>query len=128
MADLSDVDHYYGGDIGTSPSGDIALVTKRQRTIQRIIRRVMTQKANSQGAPYPWETDYGLGLGARIGEALDARGIAADFRSQMLLEATVAKTPAPVITVTEIPTGATIDVSYTDISGVPQNFSFNLTP
>lgn len=128
MADLADLAHAYGEDLGVTPSGDIALAVKSDRTIQRIIRRLMTVPTDANGSAYPWEPDYGVGLGARIGETLDIRGITSDVRSQMLLEPTVAKSPAPVITVTEIDTGATITVSYTDISGVPQSFSFDLTP
>lgn len=128
MADLADAYHVYGQDLAVSPSGDIALAVKSDRTIQRIIRRLLTAPTSAKGSAYPWEPGFGVGLGARIGEALDVRGIAADVRSQMLLEATVAKNPPPVVTVTQIPTGATISISYTDISGLPQSFRFNLTP
>lgn len=129
MADLADLAHSYGNDLGTTPSGDIAVVTKSQRTIQRIIRRFMTNPTDSDSSDYPWEPTYGVGLGARLGQDLDIRGIQADCRSQMLLEAAVSKNPAPVVTVTEIATGgATITVAYNDLSGQPQNFSFNLVP
>lgn len=128
MADLADANHFFGQDIAVSSTGDIALATKSQRTIQRIIRRMMTVPTGPKGSAYPWEPAYGIGLGRRIGQTLDVRGIAADFRSQMLLEATVAKSPPPVVTVAEIPTGANITVNYTDDSGIPQSFSFDLSP
>lgn len=128
MADLADLAHSFGNDLGTTPSGDIGIVTKQQRTIQRIIRRLLTNPTDSDSSDYPWEIDYGVGLGSRLGGDLDIRGINADVRSQMLLEPTVSKNPAPVVTVTPIPTGATITIAYNDISGVPKSFSFNLVP
>lgn len=128
MTDLADCDHFYGGDLGVTPTGDIALVVKHNRTTQRVIRRLLTVPTSPEnGSAYPFEPDYGVGLGARIGEALDIRGTAADVRSQMLLEATVQKIPAPTIAVTPIDVkGATIDITYIDVSGVPQSFSFDL--
>lgn len=129
MADLSDLAHAYGEDLGVTPSGDIALAAKSDRTIQRIIRRLMTAPTDARGSAYPWQPDFGVGLGARVGEALDIRAIQGDVRSQMLLEATVAKNPAPIVTVAPIAAGgASISISYTDTSGVPQAFSFDLTP
>lgn len=129
MADLLDLAHSYGNDLGTTPSGDIATVSKQQRTIQRIIRRLLTPPTDTDSSDYPWEPTYGVGLGARLGQDLDIKGIQADVRSQMLLEPTVSKNPAPVITVETIATGgANITIAYNDVSGQPQNFSFNLVP
>lgn len=128
MADLADLDHAFGEDLGVTPTGDIAVVVKFNRTIQRIIRRLMTVPTSAAGSPYPWEPNYGVGLGAAIGKALNVRAIAAAVRSQMLLESTVAKNPAPQIDVEEITNGATITIQYTDTSGQPQTFSFDLTP
>lgn len=128
MTDLCDIDHTYGGDIGVTATGDIALVSKSDRTIERIIRRLLTVPTNAKnGSSYPWRPKFGLGLGARIGEALDIRGLQAAARSQMLKERTVQKIPAPVVTVTPLgQIGATIDIVYTDNSGFPQSFSFDL--
>lgn len=128
MTDLVDLDHVYGEDLGATATGDIAVVSKHDRTIERILRRLMTVATNAfNGCSYPWLPKYGVGLGARIGEALQSRAIAAAVRSQMLLEPTVLKVPAPVITVTPLGvTGATIGILYTDISGIPQSFSFDI--
>ena len=129
MADLADCFHIYGQDLATTPSGDIALATKSQRTIQRIVRRLMTSPTDGTGSAYPWIPGYGVGLGRRIGQALDVRGLKADVRSQMLLEPTVSKNPAPVVDVTELDVGgATITITYTDLSGLPKSFSFDLSP
>lgn len=128
MADLADCDHFYGGDLGVTASGDIALVTKSQRTIQRIIRRLLTSPTDAQGSAYPWQPKYGVGLGAKIGEPLNIRDLQGKVRSQMMLEPSVQKVPAPVVTVTPIDLGAAITVSYTDLSGVPKSFNFDLVP
>lgn len=128
MADLADISHVYGQDLAVSPSGDLALVTKSDRTIQRIIRRLLTQPTDSNGSAYPWQPEYGVGLGAKIGEALDTRAIAAAVRSQMLMEPTVQKVPSPTIKVVEIQNGASITVTYTDLSGLPKSFNFDLVP
>lgn len=128
MADLADADHFYGGDLAVTASGDIAIVTKSQRTIQRIIRRLLTSATDISGSAYPWQPAYGVGLGAKIGEALDTRAIGAAVRSQMLLEPTVQKVPAPIVVVTPIDAGAAITVTYTDLSGLPKSFNFDLVP
>jgi hypothetical protein len=128
MTDLADIDHVYGQDLTVTPTGDLALATKKDRTIQRIIRRLLTVPTSPRnGSAYPWRPKYGVGLGARIGDALDIRGIEADVRSQMLVEPTVQKVPAPKISVVPLGTiGATINIVYVDLSGVPQSFSFDL--
>jgi len=128
MTDLCDLDHVYGEDLQVTATGDIALVSKQDRTIQRIIRRLLTVPTSpANGSAYPWRPKFGVGLGARIGEALDLKALAAAVRSQMLIEPTVQKIPAPTITVTPLGNiGAVIDIAYVDTSGVPQNFSFDL--
>jgi hypothetical protein len=129
MADLADAFHIFGEDLAVTLTGDIALAVKSDRTVQRIIRRLMTVPTNAQGSAYPWQPKYGVGLGARIGKKLDIPGIKADVRSQMLLEPTVARDPAPVVIVQELSQGgASISVNYADLSGIPKSFSFSLTP
>ena len=86
----------------------------------------LTAPVGTRGAPYPWQPEFGLGIGEKIGETLDIRALGAAVRSQMLMEPTVRKVPAPVVTVSPITDGATIEVQYTDLSGIPQNFSFNV--
>jgi hypothetical protein len=129
MADLCDIDHTFGQDIGVTPTGDIALASKSDRTIQRVIRRLLTPQTDGNSSAYPWEPDYGAGLAAKIGDTLDIRAIRAIVLSQLLAEASVAKIPAPTVTVTAIDANsAMIDVTYFDQSGTPQNFGFDLSP
>lgn len=126
MADLADADHFHGNDLGGTASGDLAVVTKNRRTTQRIIRRVMTPPTDVRGSAYPWQPKYGVGLGARVGEAIDAQGIRRDFRSQMMREASVQRVPSPVVTVDETNNGAAITVQYTDLTGQPRTFNFDI--
>lgn len=129
MADLCDIDHMFGEDVGITATGDIAVVAKADRTIQRVIRRLLTPQTTPKSSAYPWQPEYGAGLAAKIGETLEPRAIRAIVLSQMLLEPSVAKIPAPAVIVTPIETtGATIDVTYTDQSGTPQSFGFDLNP
>lgn len=127
--DLCDVDHTFGEDIGVTATGDIALVSKAERTIQRVIRRLLTPVTTQVSSAYPWEPDYGAGLADEIGETVDIRKTRGIVLSQMLMEPSVAKIPAPTVTVTPLNVNDTaIDVNYTDQSGTPQNFGFDLNP
>lgn len=104
-----DIFHYWQGDIVASPSGDLAPVDGITLGIQRVIRRLMT----AQGE-YIWHPDYGAGLPQRIGQIRDDRVISAIIRSQIFLEAAVARTPTPVITVTPVLNGVSVLLQYTD--------------
>jgi hypothetical protein len=128
MADLADAYHIYGQDLAVTETGDIALATKSDRTTQRIIRRLLTAPTDAKGSAYPWLPKYGVGLGKYLGEAMDTRALQGAILSQMLQEDTVLKVLPPQVTVTPTPTGATITVQYTDTSGTPKSFNFNLTP
>jgi hypothetical protein len=122
MADLCDIDHLYGEDLGTTPSGDIAVVSNHNRTVQRVIRRLLT-------AGYIWVQGYGAGLLQKIGEEeLDPNQVQAIVLSQLLVEPTVSRKPLPTVTVTTAQgTGVTtLNVRYTDLSGTPQSFGFDL--
>jgi hypothetical protein len=122
MAALFDISHLYGEDLGTTPSGDIAVVSNHDRTVQRVIRRLLT-------SGYVWEQGYGAGLLKMIGEEeTDPGRVQAIVLSQLLIEPTVARTPLPTVTVTEAQgTGVTtITIVYTDLSGTPQSFAFDL--
>jgi hypothetical protein len=128
--DTFDIQHLYGDDVAVSSTGDLALVCMEDRTKLRIIRRLLTPATVVGNSAYPWEPDYGVGLGERIGKELDLRLIASIVMSQMVLESSVASVPIPVINVTPFleGNGAQIDIAYTTLSGVQQNFSFNLSP
>jgi hypothetical protein len=129
MADLADLDHWFGEDIGVTPTGDIAAATTVTRTAQRVVRRLFTTATTAVSSDYPWEPDYGVGLGGRIGDVLDLRLIAARVRGEMLRERSVGRNPPPTVDVTTIQrdTGVVtiIDITYTDLSGAWHAFSFD---
>jgi hypothetical protein len=127
MSDIADLSHLYGNDLALTASGDIAVVTAANRTIQRVIRRLCTAATSVQASSYPWEPDYGAGLPARVGQTFDPRLIAGIIRSQLLAEPSVAQIPAPQISLTNITANAaTCNIRYTDANGQQQGAKFNL--
>lgn len=129
MSGLNDIDHYFGEDIGVTPSGDIAVVGNHDRTVQRVIRRLLTSPTSASGSGYAWQPTYGAGLPLKVGqENISSDSVRAVVLSQLLMESTVARVPIPSVKVAQaIGSGTiTLDVTYTDISGSPQSFGFDL--
>lgn len=91
---MPDFDVDFGGDFGLDATGDLAMVDGVDLDNQHIERRLLTAV---QG--YFFHPDYGAGLPQRIGRTALDRGIKAIVRQQIYLEATVARIPAPVISV-----------------------------
>lgn len=129
MADLADIDHLYGNDVGVSPTGDLAMVTNNTRTQQRVIRRLITTPTVIGNSAYPWEPPYGCGLAAKIGAVnWSDDGIQADVLSQLGQEQSILPTPQPTVDVTPFAngSGAEIDIFAWDATGEPLDFSFNV--
>jgi hypothetical protein len=131
MGDLADIQHIFGDDVGVSSTGDLATVTQDQRAQLRIIRRLLTPQTTLTQSAYPWQPEYGAGLGEKVGQKLDVRALQAIVLGQMMLEPSISRTPLPTVTVsavaqTEQLGGVTIDISYTTMTGILQNFSFNM--
>ncbi|CAN7330057.1 phage tail protein [Variovorax sp. LjRoot84] len=106
---MTDLYHFIGGDLDVSATGDVLQVEGLEQTSQRILRRLLTNQGD-----YIWHPNYGAGVGKKIGTLLDVRAITGLIRSQIFLEANVARTPAPVITVTEISNGISVRIQYYD--------------
>jgi hypothetical protein len=123
MSDLADLFHYWGNDLQEGPTGDLAPALRADRTSQRIIRRLLT---NPGGGDYPWEPSYGAGLPAKIGMNLDLGHLTALVIGQIALEPTVARNPAPQVTLTPFNGGVSIAVVYFDQAGAGTPLSFNL--
>jgi hypothetical protein len=123
MSNLADLFHWWGQDLQPGPTGDLAPATGANRTSQRIIRRLLT---NPGGGDYPWQPAYGAGLPAKIGQTLDLAQLRALIIGQIALEASVARSPAPQVTVTEVQGGVAISVVYYDQSGVGTPLAFTL--
>lgn len=110
MADATLQD--WKGDFALAPNGDLALVDGSDETRERIIRRLFTSVRG-----LVWHSEYGAGLPDRIGNPAKERVIQAIVRSQIQLEATVAKIPVPTISVTASAANAglfVITINYTD--------------
>ncbi len=128
MPDICDINHLFGEDLGVTATGDIAVVSNHNRTVQRVIRRLLTAPTSQSGSGYPWQPEYGAGLPQKIGESIDPGQVQAVVLSQLLIEPTVARTPLPTVTVSVTQgTGVVVlNVLYTDLSGTPQSFGFDL--
>lgn len=112
MTDLTnpaDIDHWFGDDIGIGPTGDLLLVRQMTRSEQRVLRRLLTAKGD-----YMMHPDYGAGLPGLIGTVADDGYIEGLISGQMHLEDSVARTPAPTVTIARILNGVRADVQYTD--------------
>lgn len=125
---LMDLDHYIGGDIGVSSSGDLQGITATTRSQQRVLRRLLTNpRSMGDSGDYLFHGDYGAGLPKRVGDVANIPEITALIRGQMTLELSVASSPAPVITVKAITNGIAVSLRYTDAETLePVLLSFNV--
>jgi hypothetical protein len=119
--------HYYGNDLLLDTNGDLLSASGPILTQQSLLRRLITAAPN-----YKWEQTYGAGIGSNVGLALSAQRfntIKATIISQVYLEDTIAKTPAPTITIkqTGINTINCTILYYDAITNQPFVLSFNAT-
>ena len=107
---MSDAQLGWGGDLGSSETGDIVVVGRPELGTERVLRRLLTNPGT-----YIWHPEYGAGLGQLVGQPVDVVGVQALIRSQMRLEAAVARSPEPVVAVQADPTGSlSVQVRYAD--------------
>ncbi|HEX8894476.1 MAG TPA: hypothetical protein VF783_14190 [Terriglobales bacterium] len=126
---IFDIDHLWGGDALTGPTGDLGVVNNATRSQQRVIRRLLTNPLDANGPPdYTMHPSYGAGLARYVGMNVDNAKLKALIRGQMLLEDSVAANPAPQITVTQPdPKTISVYIRYTiKGSGSPALLSFNV--
>lgn len=127
MTTVSDIYQYVGSDLVTSNAGDLLTVDGTVRGQQRVLRRLLTNPGD-----YVFEPNYGAGLPSYIGKTLDIGKIQALCIAQMLLEDCVAKSPAPVVVVSQSLTDFTsiqVQISYNDQpSDTPVVLSFIVSP
>jgi len=122
---LSDIWQIWSTDLTASNSGDLKTATGTDRGQQRIIRRFMTNPGD-----YLEDPTYGAGLPQYVG-ALQSQDVldkvSGTCTAQVLMEAVVAPTPAPVVTLQQLPDFSLwVSVQYTDAeTGAPQTLSFN---
>jgi phage baseplate assembly protein W len=120
---MSDLFHQWGADLVPATTGDLSLAQGSVLSGQRVLRRLLTNLND-----YIWQPQYGSGLGGFVGQPVSAAQIAAVIRSQIFKEATVARSPEPVIQVSSNgPSGVYVQISYTETtSGQPQILTFSL--
>jgi hypothetical protein len=131
---MSDLNHFFGGDLSLSNTGDLAAVSGTTQGIQRVLRRLLTNPAlldsNNNvtvSGDYIFHPNYGAGLPRLVGSVINLPKIRALIRGQILLEAAVARNPEPIITVTEISGGISVNIRYSDAqTGKPQALAFDV--
>lgn len=119
---MTELVHYFGNDLQVSPTGDLSIASDSQARQQRVLRRLLTNVQD-----YIFHPEYGAGLPAQVGQPTDIAGIKAVIGGQLLLEASVAQSPPPVVAVTPIPNGVACSIKYTDnINGAPVSLTFDV--
>lgn len=131
MSTLSDLNHYWGNDLSVSASGDLLSVSGTLRGQQRVLRRLLTNPASTDGpADYIFQPDYGAGLPRFIGQTIDTQKITAAILAQMVLEDAVAQTPAPTVKVAQVGsdnTAFSVVIAYNDAAtNAPVTLSFTV--
>ncbi len=123
LQDLTEVAHFWGGDLQLSATGDLARVSDAERSKQRVLRRLLTNPGS-----YLSHVGYGAGVPSKVGAVLDLGKIKALVRGQMLLEASVAKSPPPSVEVFQIADGVQVNVSYIALpTRQPATLSFSVS-
>ena len=89
-----DIGHEWAGDLTVGPTGDLNAVGGPAAVTQRILRRLLTNAGD-----YIWNPTYGAGLPRFVGTPASNVQIGAIVRRQMALEASVAASPAPDVSV-----------------------------
>lgn len=120
---MQDVSQLWGGDLSAGPTGDIGLAAGVVLGQQRILRRLLTNPGD-----YIWQPTYGAGLGQFVGTPTNAAQIKSVIRGQIFKEATVARTPEPVIDIQTAQDGSVyVQIRYVDAdSGGTQTLSFTV--
>ena len=119
---MSEVFHYFSGDLSLSATGDLLLADGTEESKQRVLRRLLTNPED-----YLWQPDYGAGLPTYIGAVLDEAELGALIRAQMYLEQDVAQDPPPDIALRPIANGIAAQITYQALDE-PTSLSFRVSP
>lgn len=116
-----DVSHYYGGDLDVSPTGDLLVADATTTGEQRVYRRLLTNPAltdatgdTTASADYIFHPDYGAGVPRAVGRPEDIEKTKSLIKKQMALEATVARSPAPQVSLTADGNQLSAVIQYND--------------
>ena len=120
---MQDAALLWAQDLGASSIGDVALATGTALGQQRVLRRLLTNPGD-----YVWNPTYGAGLAQFVGAPCDVAAIRATIRSQIFMEASVARLPEPVFDVSSASDGSVyVQIRYVDsASGSTQVLSFSV--
>jgi hypothetical protein len=120
---MPDLNHLWGNDLTVSPSGDLATVGDAMLTQQRVLRRLLTNPGDDI-----WSLGYGAGLSRFVGLPGASNAIRAAIRGQIFKEASVARTPEPVIDVATDAAGSIyVQIRYADaLGGAAQTLSLTI--
>jgi hypothetical protein len=121
---MQDVALPWGGDLTIGAAGDLLLVQAGALSQQRVLRRLLTNQND-----YVWQPDYGAGLGQFVGATNAVQPAAGLVHAQILLEASVAPQPIPVVqaqTRSDNTLVMTIEYALAH-SGATQSLSFSMS-
>lgn len=119
---LNDLNHWVGGDLSATSTGDLVLANADTRTQQRIVRRLVTNPGD-----YIFHPTYGAGLPQKIGQALDIAELRGLIRAQVKMEEGVARSPEPQVDVAAITNGVSVHIVYTSaITSRPVSLTFSV--
>lgn len=106
----ADLDLNWGGIMGLSPTGDIAIANGTVYGQQRVLRRLLTNDGD-----YLWHLDYGAGLPQMVGEVVNVGEMTGIIQEQMYLEDCVDQENQPSVAVTNQNDGSVfVEILYTD--------------
>jgi phage baseplate assembly protein W len=123
---LNDISHWWGNDVSSNATGDLQTANLTNRGQQRVLRRLLTNPGD-----YIFQPTYGAGLAQWVGQLMDIAKVTSLIKSQIALEDSVAKTPAPQITIQQNPadlSGFAVVIAYNDATNnTPTVLSFNVS-
>lgn len=111
---MQDIYQVLGSDIQASVSGDLQPVSTYTRSQQRLLRRLLTPAGS-----YIWHVNYGAGLQQYVGMPLSTslyQKIVGIINFQIQQEISIAKSPAPVISIKSISEGLYCNIQFTESS------------
>lgn len=131
---MSDLGHFWSGDISLSPTGDLAVATGDTLAQQELLRALFTspvlndQAGNPFASPdYTFHATFGAGLGRRIGRPMAPSETRAAILSSIATIAGIAQSPAPNVIVAPFNNGMSVTIQYADaVTGQVATLSFDI--
>jgi hypothetical protein len=120
---MPDANLVWSGDLAVTPAGDLSLADGAALGQERVLRRLLTNQYD-----YPWQPNYGGGLGQYVGSIVNGRAIEGAIRGQLYQEAAVAHQPEPAVTTAPQTDGSVfVYIAYGDApSGQTTTLTFSV--